>query len=83
MAIDKQVRVLRSGVEKWNAWRKGNLGIEIDLRRANLNGANLRGANLSTADLGGATLDFASLVETRLDRAILVDCTVYGVSTWN
>jgi len=63
-----------------------------DLRGANLSGAALRGthlseANLSRADLSGAYLEFAnlmnaSLVETNLEEAVLVDCRVYGVSTW-
>jgi uncharacterized protein YjbI with pentapeptide repeats len=63
-----------------------------DLRGANLSGAALRGthlseANLSRADLSGAYLEFAnlmnaSLVETNLEEAVLLDCRVYGISTW-
>ncbi len=143
MADEEQVRLLRSGVEQWNAWRKSNFEISIDLSQADLreaylrdadlsganlsdadlSGANLRGANLSgadllqadllqadlssanfssanfssadlsgadlrvanlsSADLTNAKLDYASLVETQLDRAILIGCTVYGISAWN
>ncbi len=63
-----------------------------DLRGANLSGAALRGshlseANLSRADLSGAYLEYAnlmnaSMVETNFEEAVLIDCRVYGVSTW-
>ena len=46
MANKKQVALLQRGVEKWNAWRDQNRGIEVDLRDAKLLRANLRGANL-------------------------------------
>ncbi len=63
-----------------------------DLRNANLSGAALRGthvseANLSRADLSGAYLESAdltnaSLCEANLEEAVLMDCRVYGVSSW-
>jgi uncharacterized protein YjbI with pentapeptide repeats len=66
---------------------------ESNLARAALNGAllrnaDLRRADLRQADLSGARLEradltYASMVETNLDRAIVVDCLVYGISAWN
>lgn len=53
-----------------------------NLRDANLNEANLRGTNLSDADLTFADLRWAILVETNLERAALVNCSVYGASVW-
>lgn len=63
-----------------------------DLRKAILSGAALRGthlseANLTRADLSGAYLEHtnlmhALLVETNFEEAVLMDCRIYGVSTW-
>jgi len=53
-----------------------------NLREANLNEANLKEANLSDADLTFADLRWAILVETNLERATLVNCSVYGASVW-
>lgn len=53
------------------------------LTGANLRGANLSDANLTRADLTGADLTQAILIQTRLANAIIVDCSVYGVSAWN
>ena len=62
------------------------------LGEANLSGANLRDANLTETNFSGTNfsgtnftnsqLDTASLVETRMNRAILLHCTVYGISAW-
>lgn len=54
-----------------------------ELRDANLNEANFREANLSNADLTFADLRWAILVETNLERATLVQCSVYGASIWH
>ncbi|MGG6240125.1 pentapeptide repeat-containing protein [Nodosilinea sp. AN01ver1] len=50
MANEKQVALLRQGSEVWNAWRKENPGIEIDLSSVNLNFADLSSVDLSFAD---------------------------------
>ena len=52
MADNKQLEILKKGVEAWNAWRSDNRGVEINLPRANLSRANLSRANLSRANLG-------------------------------
>ena len=80
MADEEQLRILKQGVEAWNAWRAGweiaidlseapldrdNLG-EADLDRVNLAFAKLRDANLRETNLIEANLHWA-----RLDRADL------------
>jgi len=53
-----------------------------NLRGACLNGANLTGADLSGVDLTGADLIGTILVDTNLERSILTECRVYGLSAW-
>lgn len=36
MANQKQLDILRHGVEVWNEWKVMNLGVRIDLSSANL-----------------------------------------------
>jgi len=78
MADDKQLAVLRRGVDAWNAWRKehGNFlrpGFvrSPDLRSAPLRGEALAGANLSRADLSTADLSGADLTAANLSGAFL------------
>src|SRR5438270_213122 len=72
MANQEQVELLQQGRDIWNEWRTLHPEI-IDLSRANLRRANLSEANLSEA----------TLVGTNLTRAILNQCTIYGISVWN
>ena len=89
MANDEHVaRLIKQGVNDWNAWRQEDESIEIDLSKADLFQANLAGANLSLADLTGANLTEviftgAQLVETNLENANLTGCHIYGISAWN
>jgi hypothetical protein len=53
------------------------------LSGADLRGADLWKADVTGADLTNASLQRASLVETRLDRANLTECHIYGISAWN
>ena len=53
MANDNQLKILRSGVDAWNAWRTANQAEAIDLEGANLERANLKGANLEDANYKG------------------------------
>jgi uncharacterized protein YjbI with pentapeptide repeats len=53
-----------------------------ELIGADLTGANLRSADLSGADLTDANLDGAILIETHLERTILSNCNIYGISAW-
>jgi uncharacterized protein YjbI with pentapeptide repeats len=57
MADEQQLAVLRQGSLAWNAWKKQNPDVRVDLSGADLSNADLRGgANLSGADLSGANL---------------------------
>jgi uncharacterized protein YjbI with pentapeptide repeats len=87
------LKILRQGVEVWNAWRKENLlYVRPDLRGADLHGrdfsganllwTDLREANLYGADLSGANLRGAILVGTDIRGANLTDCHIYGISAW-
>jgi uncharacterized protein YjbI with pentapeptide repeats len=81
MADEEQVAVARQGTEAWNAWRKANPSVRVDLTQAELTGvslsnaqlssAGLNGANLARADLSGAHLSWADLEETTLTGANL------------
>ena len=88
MADKDHVSILSrsDGVMAWNRWREDNPGVipdltgakflRIDLREADLSGANLseallRGANLSGADLSGANLSWAMFRGANLSAAIL------------
>jgi hypothetical protein len=46
MADEEHLAILRSGVEKWNAWREANPSV-----RPSLSGANLEGERLSCAPM--------------------------------
>ena len=66
MTNDEQLRVLLQGAMAWNKWRKEHPDDPIDLREANLSGANLIRADLHGAVLTGADLRGADLVEADL-----------------
>jgi uncharacterized protein YjbI with pentapeptide repeats len=60
----------------------------VDFRKADLRGANVRGVSLINADfrevdLTEADLQYVHLVDTNLERACLMNCSVYGISAWN
>ncbi len=95
MANAEHLEILRSGVIKWDAWRKLNENIKIDLFQANLSGidlsfanlcfadlseANLSEANLSEADLSGANLSDANLSKADLSKADLYGANLYGAN---
>ena len=71
MSDEKQLKILRSGVEEWNRWRQENRGIKIDLAEANLVEANLLGADLQRANLQKAKLQQAELKKANLQEADL------------
>jgi uncharacterized protein YjbI with pentapeptide repeats len=76
MADKKQLQLIKSGVKKWNVWRKRdyqkllNRG-SIDLRGADLTGANLMLVDLSVSDLRRAKLKRANLRNADLMRVDL------------
>jgi hypothetical protein len=83
MANKKHLKILRQGVETWNAWREDNQVVHPDLRGANLFGADLSKANFTGADLRGANLQGAHLIDTRLANANLTGCRIHGMSAWD
>jgi hypothetical protein len=78
MANDKQVALLKQGVNAWNAWRKKNPSIGANLSEADLSEANLWGAHLNKADLTGAHLNRADLYQADLRGADLRGADLRG-----
>ncbi len=83
MANEEQVALLKQGSEVWNAWRKENPDVEIDLSGSDFMLANLSYADLSHTDLGQtnlshADLSHADLGHTNLSYANLIyaNCTL-------
>ncbi|HYX72608.1 MAG TPA: toll/interleukin-1 receptor domain-containing protein, partial [Nitrososphaera sp.] len=95
MANEKQLNILKRGVESWNEMRRrypkvnpdlSNADLEFaslekaNLRRTNLKGANLLGAYLTEAKLKEAQLDNAILGLTNLNFANFNDASLWRVS---
>ena len=93
MANRNQLEVLKHGVNAWNEWRAGNVGVRPDLTAAHLLGLDLMGANFAQADLRKADLrgtnlsdsvlidahlDGANFFRTILDRADLAGASLIG-----
>ena len=51
MANPEHLKILKSGVETWNAWRSDAPEVSPDLNWADLSGADLTGADLTQANL--------------------------------
>ena len=65
MANKEHLKLLRQGVDNWNAWRRKERLTKPDLSDAKLSRADLSGADLNGADLTGSTLigtDFTALI---------------------
>ncbi|PZO39974.1 MAG: hypothetical protein DCF17_12655 [Shackletoniella antarctica] len=71
MANRRLIDQLNQGSEVWNAWRKRNPDIRIDLGSANLINANLSNANLSEVNLSEANLSNACLSNANFESADL------------
>lgn len=76
MANQEHLEILNQGVEIWNAWRRENQDIRVDLKEADLTKVNLSGADLSKvnlikANLSEAILNGTSLREAKLNEANL------------
>jgi hypothetical protein len=56
---------------------------EADLRKVNFSKTDFREADLRGADLSEAILEQAQFVDTKLHKAVLSNCFVYGISAWN
>jgi len=81
MANPEHLKILKQGVEVWNKWREEQKGVEVDLGKAYLRGANLARANLAKANLAKANLGMANLMgvdltEANLAKAVLNKATL-------
>ncbi len=72
MANREQTALLLKGFEVWNAWRRQNPEVRVDLIQADLPGCDLFRMNLREANLTEANLRKA-----RLERAVLNEATLY------
>jgi hypothetical protein len=77
MANEEHLSILRQGVQTWNQWRGANPELKLDLREANLSGAQLYRAHLSRADLSQADLTRANLTQADLTRADLSQVNLF------
>ena len=76
MAEEEHLKILKEGVEAWNAWvseqaRIGTLNAP-DLRRASLIKGDLSGADLRHSSLSGADFSRANLAGADLGSAVLI-----------
>ena len=88
MANEKQLKILKQGVESWNKWREENPRVEINLREAVIKESNLYKINLFSADLSDATFDKvnlygANLVDTNFSGANLENSDFESAELWN
>jgi Pentapeptide repeats (8 copies) len=72
-ADPEHLKILRRGVDTWNAWRAKHPSVRPNLRQVNLREANLIGADLTVADLVAANLSGADLSGANLRNAGLAD----------
>jgi nucleotide-binding universal stress UspA family protein/uncharacterized protein YjbI with pentapeptide repeats len=90
MAKAEHLEVLARGVEEWNSWRKKNPSVKpnlseariqvLDLRKADLRGADLRLSILKGVDLTGADLEKANLSGADLTRSNLQMANLAGAN---
>ena len=71
MADREQLKILKQGVEVWNAWREENPDAKINLRGAKLDGRDLSGANFRKADICGTSFRKAVLVKADFTYAVI------------
>ncbi len=75
MANPEHLARLKEGVEAWNAWRRENPGVRVDLQGAIQSWAELAGADFAGADLEGAFFVAANLAGADLTNSILDDAS--------
>ena len=83
MANREHLNIAKSGVSKWNAWRKKDKSIKPNLRNADLrvkdfagydfSGVNFRDADLSWVNFEGAIQEGVDLTDAFLYEAHLDD----------
>jgi uncharacterized protein YjbI with pentapeptide repeats len=80
MANEKQLKILKQGVDVWNKWREKNPEVRVDLVEADLAGVDLREANLGVAYLNGTDLSGADLRVADLRVADLSGVNLSGAN---
>jgi uncharacterized protein YjbI with pentapeptide repeats len=85
MADKKHLKILKQGLQQWNQWRIANEDIKpnlkgVDLKEADLKGADFHETDLSGADLRGADLHAADLVAANLSGANLSDAFLFSTN---
>ena len=80
MANKEQLKLIKGGVETWNAWRQAHPSIRIDLSSGNLSGMNLPGIDLAGANLQDVNFNAADLSDARLSGANLSESSLMAVS---
>jgi TIR domain/Pentapeptide repeats (8 copies) len=77
---EQQIELLKTSVDKWNAWRAAKPGVNAKLSGTELPGADLSGADLSGADVSWVNLSEANLSDADLTWADLTDTDLHGAS---
>jgi len=72
----EHLAILKSGVDKWNAWRQEYPHTVPQLRYANLQGAHLPKVNSHEADLARADLQNSDLTTANLQQATLTEANL-------
>jgi len=80
MAKEEHLKLLKQGVDAWNAWRAKEPSVRPDLQDAKLIEADLLRANLSQASLAKVDLREAFLVEANLVGANLAGAHLVGAN---
>lgn len=80
MANKEHLKILKQGVEVWNAWRREKPLIRPDLSGANLDATDLTGAYLVETNLSGTQLFQAILHSADLRETILRDAVLHGAN---
>ncbi len=83
MANQEQLKILKQGVSIWNKWRAENISAEIDLSQVYLRESDLYKVNLREANLIGADLRRADLSEANLREANLVGADLSNANLSN
>ena len=93
MANEEHLKLIKQGVDIWNAWREKNPEVcpdlsqadlrgtklqKIDLGNSNLKECKLQFSNLTGANLEGANLTQAKLQESCLQSARMKNCNLSG-----
>jgi len=85
MANEEHLKILKRGVHVWNKWREEHPAIQVDLRYADLCGADLRkmdfgGSRLRTRDYFSANPNGADFWRVNLSEANLTEADFYNAS---